>query len=99
MSAFCECETCRKKPGTPVLCSGCIANRRTIESFDRRLKEAASKMDHLERERNHWRQAANTFAALASGLMRGEEAAKHWTLESAMERISELELAASDKDR
>lgn len=27
---FVECETCRAKPGSPVLCAGCIKNRDTI---------------------------------------------------------------------
>lgn len=29
-SAFIECDTCRAKPGTPILCVGCLANRATI---------------------------------------------------------------------
>lgn len=30
---FIECDTCRVKPGSPVLCSGCLANRRTISGL------------------------------------------------------------------
>lgn len=28
---FIECDACRKKPGSPGLCSGCLTNRATIE--------------------------------------------------------------------
>jgi hypothetical protein len=28
---FIECDACRKKPGSPGLCSGCLTNRGTIE--------------------------------------------------------------------
>jgi len=27
---FEECDTCRKKPGSPTLCSGCLNNRKVI---------------------------------------------------------------------
>ena len=30
MTDFKECETCAAKPGSPTLCSGCLANRATI---------------------------------------------------------------------
>ena len=28
---FTECDTCRKKPGTPSLCNGCLKNRRSLD--------------------------------------------------------------------
>jgi hypothetical protein len=28
---FIECDSCRAKPGTPVLCAGCLHNRAVIE--------------------------------------------------------------------
>lgn len=28
---FRECDTCRAKPGSPILCSGCLHNRAVIE--------------------------------------------------------------------
>ena len=36
---FKECDTCRKKSGTPVLCSGCIQNRGVILSLQRELAD------------------------------------------------------------
>lgn len=27
---FIECDTCRAKPGSPILCSGCLHNRDVI---------------------------------------------------------------------
>ncbi len=30
---FVECDSCRAKPGTPVLCNGCLRNRATIEAL------------------------------------------------------------------
>ena len=30
---FVECDTCRAKPGTPALCSGCLANREAIDKL------------------------------------------------------------------
>ncbi len=29
-NAFMECDTCRKKPGSPELCKGCLHNRELI---------------------------------------------------------------------
>ncbi len=28
---FTECDTCRAKPGSPTLCSGCLANRNELD--------------------------------------------------------------------
>lgn len=30
---FMECDTCRAKPGSPILCEGCLHNRRLIEEL------------------------------------------------------------------
>jgi hypothetical protein len=35
---FVECDACRAKPGTPVLCDGCRHNRRLIESLQSTCK-------------------------------------------------------------
>lgn len=35
---FVECDTCRKKPGMPTLCQGCLINRRTISKLKARIK-------------------------------------------------------------
>jgi hypothetical protein len=30
---FVECDTCRAKPGSPILCGGCLKNRETISKL------------------------------------------------------------------
>lgn len=30
---FMECDSCREKPGSPILCKGCIHNRSLIEKL------------------------------------------------------------------
>lgn len=32
---FTECDSCRQKPGTPVLCDGCLANRVLIAELQK----------------------------------------------------------------
>lgn len=32
-SKFTECDACRSKLGSPILCSGCFANRAVIEAM------------------------------------------------------------------
>jgi hypothetical protein len=32
-SGFVECDTCRAKSGSPVLCSGCLSNRQLISQL------------------------------------------------------------------
>ena len=36
---FLECETCRAKPGTPVLCASCLHNRALISRLQGELKK------------------------------------------------------------
>lgn len=45
MSDFVECDTCRAKPGSPTLCSGCLANRATISALRAALIEACDLYD------------------------------------------------------
>jgi hypothetical protein len=40
---FVECDTCIKKPGTPILCQGCLLNREAILKL-------TSERDRLQRE-------------------------------------------------
>ncbi len=61
---FMECETCRAKPGTPLLCSGCLHNRTVIATLREdcktmrtytdwltaKLTEAENKVLHLKGE-------------------------------------------------
>ena len=34
---FVECETCRAKPGSPILCHGCLSNRALIFNLKKEL--------------------------------------------------------------
>lgn len=34
---FTECDTCAKKPGSPILCTGCLHNRRIINELRKSL--------------------------------------------------------------
>jgi hypothetical protein len=45
---FLECDSCRAKPGNPVLCQGCLHNRRTIEELRSRLAEQKRLIDLLD---------------------------------------------------
>ena len=36
---FLECDTCRAKSGSPVLCSGCLHNRAVFEQTEKALIE------------------------------------------------------------
>jgi hypothetical protein len=35
---FVPCHTCASKPGSPTLCSGCLANRQTIDELHERVR-------------------------------------------------------------
>ena len=48
---FRECDTCNTKPGSPVLCSGCLHNRQYISKLEqgmKKLKRAADLLDEIE---------------------------------------------------
>ena len=36
---FQECDTCKAKPGSPILCNGCVKNRQVISSAERCINE------------------------------------------------------------
>jgi hypothetical protein len=42
VSDFQECDTCRAKPGSPLLCAGCIHNHNEQERFNEALDYAQS---------------------------------------------------------
>lgn len=42
---FTECDTCRAKPGSPLLCSGCLANRATIASLQSEVANLRNEVD------------------------------------------------------
>jgi hypothetical protein len=57
---FVECDTCRAKPGSPLLCDGCLRNRFVISTLKERCKlESATKKF---RERYHKARGLNTKA-------------------------------------
>ena len=41
MLEFMECDTCRAKVGSPVLCAGCVNNRRLINNIQGRYGDIA----------------------------------------------------------
>jgi len=47
MTDFVECDGCSKKLGSPILCSSCAANRRSIADLQKKLAE-------VEAERDEW---------------------------------------------
>jgi len=53
---FQECDTCRAKPGTPVLCAGCLHNRSAIENIREawraNLDRMNSTIEHLRLQIN-----------------------------------------------
>jgi hypothetical protein len=40
MTEFIECDTCRAKTGSPVLCGGCLGNRKTISDLQEKYLKA-----------------------------------------------------------
>ena len=42
MKGFIECDTCKAKPGHPILCDGCLENRVTIEAMQKELDQFRS---------------------------------------------------------
>ena len=41
---FMECDTCRAKPGCPVLCHGCLHNRAAINNLRKKRKHLKRKL-------------------------------------------------------
>ena len=44
---FTECDTCRAKPGTPYLCSGCLKNRYLISELRKEVETRAACRDEI----------------------------------------------------
>lgn len=59
--AFKECDTCRAKPGTPILCEGCLHNREALYRAQERMAELLSLHTELA--------AKNTALADQDGLV------------------------------
>ena len=49
---FIECDSCRSKPGSPQLCSGCLVNRRRIEELESLLRSAVPGIRYLAKIAN-----------------------------------------------
>ena len=45
---FVECDTCRVKSGTPILCSGCVHNRTVIENYQQFLGAMKDALEHVD---------------------------------------------------
>lgn len=54
---FTECDTCRAKPGSPALCTGCLRNRLVIDSFNRASMKRAPRIEGSESRTKTWRRA------------------------------------------
>lgn len=50
---FQECDTCRAKPGTPLLCSGCLHNREAFTALRERLAAVEAERDEAIRVRDN----------------------------------------------
>lgn len=50
-SEFMECETCNAKPGTPLLCCGCLHNRSLIARQSDEIEELKAERDQLHKTR------------------------------------------------
>ncbi len=46
---FQECNTCKAKSGTPILCSGCLHNRALIEELKEELTLALEDLKDMSR--------------------------------------------------
>lgn len=42
--SFVECDTCKAKPGSPLLCAGCIHNRKVIADQQEKLESLRDKV-------------------------------------------------------
>ena len=41
---FVECDSCRSKPGDPLLCAGCYSNRALISNIDKKVKDIRGRL-------------------------------------------------------
>ncbi len=78
MSAFLECDTCRAKLGSPLLCPGCISNRASIQALEAerdRLREALEPFAIAADEADDWGYDDETAASVDNGSCRAARAA------------------------
>lgn len=74
---FIECDTCKAKPGMPILCDGCLHNRSAIEAAHKAgaqwmLQETEKKVGGKYREED-WRSIKGVNAATAIGMANNNE--------------------------
>lgn len=74
---FMECESCRKKSGTPILCQACVHNRALIAHLQERVSEfkdagrrKAKMLLDVMQERDDWKKEADQKQAELDDLQR-----------------------------
>ncbi len=67
---FRECEACAAKPGSPMLCSGCLANRALIECLQ---AEVVAYAGHVTLEVDLGRMGIRGLASLRQAVAHGPE--------------------------
>ena len=45
LPGFMECDTCRRKPGSPTLCAGCLHNRKHIKALETENAQLRESLD------------------------------------------------------
>jgi len=63
---FMECDTCRPKPGSPLLCNGCFHNRTVIARLQEKiekLKRARKKKERQDNKRSVKSRTINSWIA------------------------------------
>lgn len=65
MADFVECDACRAKPGSPQLCTGCLANRATITAMRAKLSKLAAWLDRLGCQSEKQAETSRNFSSLA----------------------------------
>jgi len=45
---FVECDTCRKKEGSPILCEGCLKNRQIISNLVKYINNQNERIQNIK---------------------------------------------------
>jgi len=71
---FMECDSCRKKPGSPPLCGGCLANRESINRLNKALLSLNQAWEERVREAIKSTQCTGQYCeAHQSGFIRAKQ--------------------------
>jgi hypothetical protein len=46
---FFECDTCRAKPGSPILCNGCLKNRQIVYEAGKYINQLLTKLKQCQK--------------------------------------------------